>query len=299
MILVTGITSKTGRWFLNRLVEKKRNDLKIKIVVRKESTIDFLDNIPLNIEINYGDLHNENYVNKILKDVTTVLHIAGIGMSLNIVKAALKHNVKRLILVHTTGIYSKFKSANKEYLTIEKEIDLLLKDKNINLNILRPTMIYGSMNDNNMIVFIKLLDKFKIIPVINKGKYLLQPVYAKDLGYAYYDVLINEENTRNKNYILSGKEPIYLIDVFKTISEMLHKKRYFISVPFSLAYFMGWSVFILSFGKIDYREKIQRLIEDRAYPHDEAKKDFGYSPISFQEGIKIEIDEYLARKNPK
>jgi len=34
--------------------------------------------------------------------------------------------------------------------------------------------------------------------------------------------------------------------------------------------------------------------EDKVFPHADAARDFGYSPASFQDGIKGEVAEYLA-----
>jgi nucleoside-diphosphate-sugar epimerase len=110
-----------------------------------------------------------------MENVVTILHIAGIHTSINIVRSAIGNNVKRIILVHTTGIYSKYKSASKEYLSIEDEIYSLVKDKDINLTILRPTMIYGSIRDSNIITFIKMVDKLKLFPIVNHANYSLQP----------------------------------------------------------------------------------------------------------------------------
>jgi nucleoside-diphosphate-sugar epimerase len=247
----------------------------------------------LSIDKVFGDLRDEEFVNLIMENVGTILHIAGIHTSLNIVRSAVKKNIKRIILVHTTGIYSKYKSANKEYLSIEHEIYSLIKDKGINLTILRPTMIYGSINDNNIIIFIKMVDKLHFFPVVNHANYFLKPVHEKDLGEAYYQVLINEESTKNKSYNLSGKNPILLIDIFKTIGVYLGKKNIFVSIPFPVALCGGWIIYIISIGRIDYREKIQRLVEQRVFDHSEATKDFGFSPIEFKEGIKEEVEEYL------
>ncbi|NLP21318.1 MAG: hypothetical protein GX368_00615 [Erysipelotrichaceae bacterium] len=47
-------------------------------------------------------------------------------------------------------------------------------------------MIYGSLDDQNMSVFIKIVDKLKIFPIVNGRKYALQPVHQEDLGKAYY-----------------------------------------------------------------------------------------------------------------
>ncbi len=135
-------------------------------------------------------------------------------------KAAIKHNVRRAIFVHTTGIYSKYKSASKEYKRIEETIEQLIKDSGskIGLIYLRPTMIYGCINDRNMIVFIKMVDKLRLFPVIDHGKSLIQPVNARDLGKAYYQVL-KMKRIMNGDYILSGEKPITMLDMFKLISK--------------------------------------------------------------------------------
>ena len=44
------------------------------------------------------------------------------------------------------------------------------------------------------------------------------------------------------------------------------------------------------------REKVQRLVEPRVYSHEDATKDFGYSPMTFEEGIVDEIKQYLGSK---
>jgi nucleoside-diphosphate-sugar epimerase len=154
-------------------------------------------------------------------------------------------------------------------------------------------MIYGSVKDKNIIIFIKMVDKLHFFPIVNHGKYFLQPVHEKDLGEAYYQVLLNEESTKNKSYNLSGKNPIFLIDIFKTIGSYLGKKNIFISIPFPIAYLGGWIIYIISIGRLDYREKIQRLVEPRAFDHDEAARDFGFSPVDFKEGVEKEVEEYL------
>jgi len=44
-------------------------------------------------------------------------------------------------------------------------------------------------------------------------------------------------------------------------------------------------------------EQILRMKEDKVFPHLNAKRDFGFSPIEFYDGISIEIEEYKKEKN--
>ncbi|KGP75337.1 nucleoside-diphosphate sugar epimerase [Desulfosporosinus sp. Tol-M] len=162
------------------------------------------------------------------------------------------------------------------------------------LTILRPTMIYGNINDKNMVVFIKIVDKLRLLPVIDQGKSLLQPVNGRDLGKAYYQVLAKPE-LMNGDYILSGEKPITMLDMFKLISNNLGRKTVFVSVPLGFGVFLAGILKAVTLGKVDYIEKVQRMGEDRSYPHKDAARDFGYDPMPFVEGLKIEVEQYVEK----
>jgi hypothetical protein len=53
---------------------------------------------------------------------------------------------------------------------------------------------------------------------------------------------------------------------------------------------------VVTLGKKDFRERVQRLVEARTFNHSEATRDFGYSPVDFQTGITHQIAEYQASK---
>jgi hypothetical protein len=57
------------------------------------------------------------------------------------------------------------------------------------------------------------------------------------------------------------------------------------------------TLWVISLGKLDYQERVQRLVEPRIFSHDEASLDFGYDPLSFEDGVENEIKEYLELKN--
>lgn len=295
MLLVTGITGHSGGYFLKELIENKYEG-PIRCIVLKDSDTKMLEDSGLNIEIIEGDLENQEILDKVMIGVDTVLHIAAISYSVNVIKAAVKNNVRRAIFVHTTGIYSKYKSASEEYKNIESAVRDIIKSNEspIGLIILRPTMIYGNINDRNMIIFIKMVDKLRLFPIIDQGRNLLQPVNGRDLGRAYYQVL-DEQIILNGDYILSGEKPITMVDMFKVISDALDKKTMFFSVPLAFGVFLARSLKLLTIGKVDFIERVQRMGENRSFPHDKAAEDFGYRPMPFAEGIRIEVEEYLNR----
>lgn len=310
IVVVTGATGKSGQYFVREIQKRQPEGFHFRFLVRRVTTsktgqkgrelLKKIDGEIYEADIRKPDELEDLFATQNGEKVDTLLHIASVLWSPYIVPVALKHGVSRLILVHTTGIYSKYKKAGEAYRVMEKEINRQVEEfrnqgKNISVTYLRPTMVYGDLEDGNISVFMKMVYKLRVMPVINGAKYDLQPVWCGDLGKAYYNVLMNPEKTNGKEYILSGGAPIQLIEIFRIMSKKLGVKNTFVSCPFWLAYAGAWGIFLLSLGKVDLREKVQRMVEHRAYPHEDAKRDFGYSPVRFEDGINDEIAQFKAQ----
>jgi len=293
MLYITGITGHTGTWLLKRLIAENYQG-PIKCVVRKNSDTTLIDESELNIEKVYGDLDDMNFLMGSMKNVVTIIHISWIMHSPKVVEAAIANNVNWAILVHTTGRFSKYKSASEEYINIEDSL-LELKNK-INLTVLRPTMIYGSAADRNMIKLIDFLNRFRLFPLFGKGENLMQPVHARDLGNAYYDVLMNPGVTMNSNYNLSGKNPLTYRKLIETVSKKLNKKTALVTLPLDFSVFSARIYNKLTSKALISEEQVLRMQEDKAFSHEKAKNDFEYNPIDFEEGIQEEVELYLKSK---
>lgn len=291
MLLVIGVTGHTGKYFLEEL-KKNNYKEKVRFLIRKNSDKSIFKNCNFNYEIIKGDLNNEEDIYNACIGVDTILEIFNIKYSLKVLENAIKQNVKRIIFVHTTGIYSKYKMASEEYKKIEEEV--LKKSINkVKITILRPTMIYGDICDHNISKFIKMIDKMRIYPLIAGGKARIQPVNARDLGKAYYDVLINNEKTINKQYNLSGLNEISIENMLKMISKKIGKKTIFIYVPMWMSLLVAYIIKVFTFNRINIVEKVLRMNETRTFKHEDATRDFGYNPMSLEEGLDIEIKQYL------
>lgn len=268
----------------------------ISVICRGTSKTETVERLLPGVKICRGSFDNQAFLEQAMKGADTVVHIAWIKKSRAIVDAAVEAKVRRLILVHTTGIYSKYKEAGEAYRCIDEYVEKQCAAHGIVLTILRPTMIYGNIYDQNVIKFIRMVDRLPVMPIVDDARYALQPVHYKDLGRAYFDVLMHEEVTANKNYDLSGGEVIELRDMLSIIGKHLGKDVQFVSCPFPIAYASAWCLYGVTLGRVDYREKVQRLCEPRAYSHEAATRDFGYAPRTFREGIVDEVKEYLTAK---
>ena len=288
-ILITGLTGTSGSAFYKVLCREGYTK-PVKVFVRKTTKLDMFENSPLDIEFFEGDIADEASLCAALKGCDTVFHIAAKGMTRPLINAVVsqKRDIK-VILVSSTIVYSRYYRTS--YLK-EDEADYIrmMTEAGLKYVFIRPTMIFGTSTDSNISTFVKWFNKFPVFPTVKKGSATIQPVYREDLAEGYWLILKNFDSLKHNDYIISGEKVMSLCEMFGIITSVIGKKVKFINIPFGLAKFMVGAVYVCSFTKIDYREKLDRLTEDRAYPHDRITEELGYQPRSFEERLKQMVD---------
>ena len=291
IVAVTGITGHTGGFLLKEFIRNHFEEC-LRCLVRPSSNTFDLDHSGLNVEKVVGSVEDEEILASLVRDTDVVFHIVGIRFSNLLTKIVLREKVKRLILVHTTGIFSKYKMAAGDYKRTESELFQMTDGKDLDLTILRPTMIFGDLCDLNISKFIRLVDCFPIMPEINHGCGKLQPVNARDLGRAYYRV-IQTDHLPQRDYILSGECQLSMHELFVLIGRYLGKSVRFLNCPMPIGVFLARMTKCFTLGKIDKVEQVLRMGEDRVFSHEAASRDLDYRPESFKEGLKREVEAYL------
>lgn len=287
MLLITGITGLTGR-FLYKEIQGSPHIGRIRYLVRRTSDTSWMHP---NEDIVYGDLRNSASIQEAFYGVTTVLHLAPRGALKTILDVCKNNNFIRIFYVNSTGIYSKFKKSSH----VDNINEKLLDNSGFVYTIIRPTMIYGNQQDGNIHLLVKGMKKTPIYPIIGDGEGLMHPIYARDLAKVLICCLNNPKTTEFKKYNVAGKAPIEYQDLLKEIASALKKKVYFIRIPYSIALFIGRIGDLIPNRIINY-EKVLRIKEDKAFDFSDAANDLGFNPISFQEGIKLEIDDLKRAK---
>lgn len=294
ILAVTGITGHTGSYFLQELIDHQFDGV-LRVLVRESSDLSALDKSGLQVEKVFGSLQNDADLDRLVDGADKILHIAGIRATLPLLKSAEKAGVTgHIVLVHTTGIYSRHRMACGEYKEIEAGLRPFL-ERGMNITILRPTIIFGDMRDKQFHKFIQMVDRFPVMPQIDGGRAFIQPVNARDLGRAYYQCLMRDK-LPELDYICSGSRRLSVREMCSLIGIFLGKKTRFVSVPMFLGVAGAKGVKALSRGRVDYIEKVLRLGEDRSFSHEEATRDFGFKPEPFDVGLKREVEEYLHGK---
>ena len=281
-ILVTGATGFTGSRVVPLLLN---NGYEVRCLYREHSNRESLSQYP--IEWVTGDLSNSEFLSKAMQGTDALVNIAslGFGHTDSIITAAKNAGIKRAIFISTTAIFTKLNAKSKK---VRVAAELTIESSGLDYTILRPTMIYGSPRDRNMWRLIRFMKISPIIPIFGDGKYLQQPIFVDDVAQAVLSSLSNEK-TIGKSYNIAGKQALTYNQVIDTIAKQMNKRVWKIHIPSKPVVGL-----LTLFEKIRFpfpikAEQVLRLNEDKAFSYEEASRDFGFSPRSFEEGIKSEL----------
>ena len=282
-IFVTGATGFTGSHVVPLLL---KSGYKVRCLYRASSDRSSLVN--LDIEWALGDVSDPQSLTSAMQGTDALVNIAslGFGHADLIVSAAKSVGIQRAVFISTTAIFTQLNAGSKK---VRVAAELAIETSGLKYTILRPTMIYGSPRDRNMWRLIRFMRLSPIVPIFGDGKYLQQPIFVDDVAQALVSCLSND-NTIGKSYNIAGKQALTYNDAIDTIAKQMNKRVWKIHFPSKPV------VSLLKFFeqiRLPFpikAEQVLRLNENKDFSYAEAQKDFGFSPLSFEEGIRLELN---------
>jgi uncharacterized protein YbjT (DUF2867 family) len=282
VVLVTGATGFVGRRTVPILVER---GFKVRCLVRPQSDVRSLES--LGVQIVRGDLDNPKSLSGAFSGVAGLVSIAPLdkGYGVPLVEAAVSHGIQRAVFVNSTSIFTRL---NAETKAIRLDAERRIAESGLWATIIRPTMIYGTAGDRNISRLIRYLKRRPVLFIPGPGTYLVQPIYVEDVARAIVDAY-QEPKAVGRSYNIAGREPLSFNRLVDTVASILGKKRIKVHLPadpliaiFQRAEAAGVNLFLRA-------EQLERLNEDKAFGYEAATRDFGFSPLSFEEGVRREI----------
>jgi nucleoside-diphosphate-sugar epimerase len=234
-----------------------------------------------------GDLSDTQVLAFSMKGTEALVNIAslGFGHAGSIIRAAQEAGIQRAIFISTTAIYTQLNAKSKNTrLAAEQAIQA----SGLDYTILRPTMIYGSPRDRNMWRLIQFLRLSPLVPIFGDGNHLQQPIHVDDVARAVTSCL-SSDRTIGKNYNIAGRHPITYDNVVDTVARQLNKSVRKMHLPSQPAVFFLKLLEHLHIPFPVKAEQILRLNENKNFGYEEAKIDFGFAPMSFEDGIRLEL----------
>jgi uncharacterized protein YbjT (DUF2867 family) len=279
-ILLTGATGLLGGGLLTLLLAEGHE---VRCLVRPDSpNVSRLDG--QRVEIFRGDAGDQADLYGALGGTEAFLHVAGIEHSPAVVGAARRSGVERLVVVGSTSAHSAYAFHSGPKLEMEK----VVRSSGLPWTIVRPTMIYGSERDRNIHRLLRFLDRFPIFPMFGPGTNLWHPVYYEDCAKAILETL-NHPVTANQSYDLPGANPLTYLDLVRTAAAALGRSSHILHIPIEPVRRVLVAAERLRVPLPVDSGQVTRLREDKAYPYGDARRDLGYAPRPFREGVALEV----------
>jgi nucleoside-diphosphate-sugar epimerase len=284
-VFVTGGTGFTGSHVLPLLL---KNGYEVRCLYRTTSDRSFLLGARPTIEWTLGDVSNARALSAAMQGTDALVNIAslGFGNADSILRAAKEAGIQRAIFISTTAIFTQLNAKSKK---VRLAAETAIESSGLKYTILRPTMIYGSPRDRNMWRLIRFMRYSPVVPVFGDGNSLQQPIYVGDVAQAILSCLCNDQ-TIGKSYNIAGKYPLTYNQVIDTIAGQMHKRVRKIHIPVSPVVGLLKVFERIHIPSPIKAEQILRLNENKNFNYEEARRDFGFTPVSFEQGIKLELE---------
>ena len=215
-----------------------------------------------------ADLEKAEDVNVLMKSYDCIVHCAAKSSpwgtyddfyranyiaSINILEAAEKHHIKKIIFISTPSIYFTFRDRLniKEYDPLPYPMvnhyastkflaEQLLLESSISTIALRPRAMIGR---GDTVIMPRLLNAYEAgrLKIIGDGKNIVDLTPVANVLQSIHDALNAKNEAWNQAYNITAGEPVSL---WKTIEKLFDKLNLHFpakKIPFGVAYYFAWA----------------------------------------------------------
>jgi nucleoside-diphosphate-sugar epimerase len=317
--LVTGATGFIGSHLVEGLLER---GVHVRCLIRRTSDLRWVKNLP--IELVHGDCINKASLEKAVKDVDQVFHVAGVTKALqektyfevnafgtdNLIHACLEHNARleRFIYLSSQAAAGPSRNGGKK-----KESDLcdpvspygqskrlgeelaMAHSHELPLLILRSCAVYGP-RDRDVYVFFKLLSK-RIKPCLSGQDQHISLCYVQDIVQA---ILLAAEAQRvsGEIFFLSDGRDYRLEEIGDIIARAMEVTPFSVHLPewmlFVVASFSEYLSKFTGRPPLLNKGKVEEMVQQNwVCDITKAKTLLGFEPrIPLSQGAKLTFEWY-------
>jgi nucleoside-diphosphate-sugar epimerase len=277
-VAVVGATGFTGEHVMRRLAAA---GIQATAVVR--ATSDRRTVRELTDRFAVADMECAEQMEAALRGHDAMIHVASMGFrdAPAYVDAVERAGVQRAVFTSTTSILTRLPVRSKP---IRAAAEHAVQGSAIDWTIIRPTMIYGTDRDRNICRLLKFLKRWRCMVLPGGGRALQQPVHVDDVADAAVSALFETRASR-RTYNLSGEHSLTFRALVETAARSIGVRPWTLHAPVDG---LATAVGVLERARFPLRlraEQILRIAEDKAFDHEDASRDFGFRPRSFEEGV--------------
>ncbi len=319
-VLVTGGTGFAGSRLVKRLLER---DDEVRVLDNQRGL--FYEELKAaGAVIELGSVTDKQLVDKAVRGCDVVHHLAAAFRQLNvpkryywdvnvegtrnIVKAALRFDVGKLVYCSTQGVHGHIKEppgneqspiAPEDYYQLTKyegeKVVAEYVDKGLNAVILRPTAIYGPGDPERFLILFRLA-KRKSFLMFGDGNTFYHPLYIDNLVDAF-ERAAEKQGVRGEAYIIGDEHYYSLNQLVENIAVAIGTRTRIRRLPFwplwTAAVACEMACKPLQIAPPLFRRRVDWFRQVRAFSIDKAKREMGYDPrVDLPTGLRLTAQWY-------
>lgn len=284
-VAVTGARGFVGKRLIERLVKAGTTTVAIVRPGRDSSGLR-----AMGATVREADLSEPERYPSAFSGVDALVHLSGMGQLTRLASVLETAGLERGVFIGSTGIYTKLDSESAES---KRKGEAALRASSLQYTILRPTMIYGYPDDRNMSRLLRYLMRVPVVLVPGAGRTLQQPVHVDDLVEAIVCALLDPSSAL-REYDLGGPRPLSLREVIAEAAGGLRRRAVVVPLPLAPSHALVAGLYRIGLRGPVSPEQVQRLAESKAVDITAARRDLGFEPRPFADGIRSEARAVLA-----
>jgi uncharacterized protein YbjT (DUF2867 family) len=246
----------------------------------------------LGVELRRADLADPAIGVEAFAGACAVVHLAGLALVPRFLGALEQAGVPRGVFVSSAGVYTRLVSPGAD---AKRAGEARLRASALEATILRPSMIYGRPGDRNLERLLRWLARVPVVPLPGGGRVLQQPVHVDDLVSAIVASL-ERPAARRSEYDVGGPEGLSLRGMIEQSAQALGRRAVLIPLPLRPVHGLVRILRRMGLSSPIRPEQLLRLEESKAVDITPARRDLGFSPRSFAEGIGAEAEMLFGQR---
>lgn len=237
-IIVTGAAGLLGQNLITELVMQGYENI---LAIDKDAdNLEILHKLHPQVKCVLADLsENGNWVEEFSeKDILFLLQAQITGITYepfakntiestkNVIKAINKHPVKFTVFVGSSVVNSV---ADDNYTRSKKAQESLISNSDLPYCVARPTLMFGWFDPKHLGWLSRFMEKVPVYPIPGNGKFLRQPLYARD--FARILIKCAELQSNKAIYDVVGNEEITYIDIIRKIKKVKGLHTIILKIP--------------------------------------------------------------------
>ena len=236
------------------------------------------------LQIRRADLSDPASLEGAFEGVGAVVHLAGLSLVPGMMAELARADVRRGVFVSSAGVHTKLVSSGAD---AKRAGEKALADSDLDYVILRPSMIYGTPADRNLVRLLRWIERFPIVPLPGGGTTLQQPVHVDDLCQAILAALVRPQASRQA-YDVGGAEAQPLSEIVRIAASVMGRRVWTPTLPLGPTHGLVSSLRAMRLPCPVRPEQVLRLQESKAVDNGPAERDLGFRPRTFTRGIQDE-----------